>query len=174
MTEKNLVSRLRRGDKASFDELFNRYFEQCFSYAVSLLKDPDVAEDAVQNVFLKLWLGRERLDASRPFRNYLLTAVRNESVSQLRARFAAGREQMPDSDLVDETQNVLNAISASEIDASISNAVSRLPERRRAVFEKRRIEGKSIEQIAEEMGLSPKTVERHLTLAMKDLRHVIS
>lgn len=81
MTEKNLVSKLRRGDKASFDELFNRYFEQCFTYAVSLLKDPDAAEDVVQNVFLKLWSGRERLDSSRQFRSYLLTAVRNESIS---------------------------------------------------------------------------------------------
>ena len=131
MTEKNLVSKLRRGDKASFDELFNRYFEQCFTYAVSLLKDPDAAEDVVQNVFLKLWSGRERLDSSRQFRSYLLTAVRNESIS-------------------------------------------RLPEKRRQVFEKRRLEGKTVDQIAEEMNLSPKTVERHLTLALKDLRHVIS
>lgn len=81
MTEKNLVGRLRRGDKASFDELFNRYFEQCFTYAVSLLKDPDAAEDVVQNVFLKLWTGRERLDSSKPVKSYLLTAVRNESIS---------------------------------------------------------------------------------------------
>ena len=65
MTENILISKLRRGDKASFDELFNRYFEQCFIYAVSLLKDPDAAEDVVQNVFLKLWSGRERLDSSR-------------------------------------------------------------------------------------------------------------
>lgn len=49
-----------------------------------------------------------------------------------------------------------------------------LSEKRRQVFEKRRLEGKTVDQIAEEMSLSPKTVERHLTLALKDLRHVIS
>lgn len=174
MTEKNLVSKLRRGDKASFDELFNRCFEQCFTYAVSLLKDPDAAEDVVQNVFLKLWSGRERLDSSRQFRSYLLTAVRNESISWLRAKFVADRERRPVQEPEDETQNILNSISALELDATISAAVSRLPEKRRQVFEKRRLEGKTVDQIAEEMNLSPKTVERHLTLALKDLRHVIS
>lgn len=174
MTEKILVSKLRRGDKASFDELFNRYFEQCFTYAVSLLKDPDAAEDVVQNVFLKLWSGRERLDSSRQFRSYLLTAVRNESISWLRAKFVADRERRPVQEPVDETQNILNSISALELDATISAAVSRLPEKRRQVFEKRRLEGKTVDQIAEEMNLSPKTVERYLTLALKDLRHVIS
>lgn len=49
-----------------------------------------------------------------------------------------------------------------------------MPEKRRQVFEKRRFEGKMVEQIADEMNLSPKTVERHLTLVLKDLRHVIS
>lgn len=131
MTEKNLVSKLRRGDKASFDELFNRYFEQCFTYAVSLLKDPDAAEDVVQNVFLKLWSGRERLDSSRQFRSYLLTSVRNESISWLRAKFVADRERRPVQEPVDETQNILNSISALELDASISAAVSRLSEKRR-------------------------------------------
>lgn len=159
MTEKNLVGRLRRGDKASFDELFNRYFEQCFTYAVSLLKDPDAAEDVVQNVFLKLWTGRERLDSSKPVKSYLLTAVRNESISWLRAKFVADRERC----FVQEPE-----------DATISAAISKLPEKRRQVFEKRRFEGKTVEQIADEMNLSPKTVERHLTLALKDLRHVIS
>lgn len=170
MTEKNLVGRLRRGDKASFDELFNRYFEQCFTYAVSLLKDPDAAEDVVQNVFLKLWTGRERLDSSKP----VLTAVRNESISWLRAKFVADRDRRLVQEPEDETQNILNTISALELDATISAAISKLPEKRRQVFEKRRFEGKTVEQIADEMNLSPKTVERHLTLAMKDLRHVIS
>lgn len=105
MTEKNLVGRLRRGDKASFDELFNRYFEQCFTYAVSLLKDPDAAEDVVQNVFLKLWTGRERLDSSKPVKSYLLTAVRNESISWLRAKFVADRERRLVQEPEDETQN---------------------------------------------------------------------
>ena len=74
----------------------------------------------------------------------------------------------------DESQNILDSISASELDSTISAAVGRLPEQRRLVFEKRRFAGKTVVQIAEEMKLSPKTVERHLTLAMKDLRHVIS
>lgn len=175
MTEKNLVGRLKRGDKSSFDELFNRYFEQCFTYAVSLLKNPDAAEDVVQNVFMKLWTGRGRLDPHRQFRSYLLTAVRNEAVSCIRAGFAADRNlNRPAGEPEDESQNILDSISASELDATISAAVGRLPEQRRLVFEKRRFEGKTVGQIAEEMKLSPKTVERHLTLAMKDLRHVIS
>ena len=154
MTEKNLVSRLRRGEKASFDELFNRYFEQCFTYAVSLLKDPDAAEDVVQNVFLKLWTGRERLDSSKPVKSYLLTAVRNESISWLRAKFVADRERRLVQEPEDETQNILNTISALELDATISAAISKLPEKRRQVFEKRRFEGKMVEQIADEMNLA--------------------
>ena len=93
MTEKNLVSRLGRGEKASFDELFNRYFEQCFTYAVSLLKDPDAAEDVVQNVFLKLWTGRERLDSSKPVKSCsapsLLVAV-NMTTTAIRALTLSG------------------------------------------------------------------------------------
>ena len=171
MSERELVRRLRKNDKESFDELFELYYESCYTYAAALLKDTAAREDVLQNVFFKLWCARRRLDPSRPLRNYLMRSIRNEAISFLRLKFNTSRS--PDvPDVPDESQDVLGWLQFAETDAKLKAIVNNMPDQRRLVFELSRREGLSTKEIAERLGLSPRTVERHISMALKDLRNL--
>jgi len=173
MTDRQLLKRLRRDDKKSFDELFERYYDRCYAYAAALVKDTAATEDIIQNVFLKIWTGRGRIDISKPFINYLMTAVRNESLSWLRLR-ANSPERTELCEIEDNSSDILDNIFGTELDARLTAIVGGMPPQRRTVFEMSRFYGMSISEIASKLNLSPRTVERHLSLALKDIRKTLS
>ena len=86
-SDKQLIRAIKNGDTKSFSKLFEKYYDKYFSFACALLHDTDAAEDVLQNVFLKIWLGRERLDENRSIENYLLVSVRNEIFDWLRLKY---------------------------------------------------------------------------------------
>ena len=173
MSERELVRRLRKGDKESFDKLFELYYELCYNYAASLLEERAAREDVLQNVFFKLWCARKRLDPSRPLKNYLMRSVRNEAVSFLRLKFNSARSgELPD--MADDSQDVMRWLQYLDTDSQMSAIVESMPEQRRRVFELSRKEGLPTKEIARRLGLSPRTVERHISLALRDLRNCLS
>lgn len=172
-SDKQLIKGLKKDDKKSFDELFERYYDQCYAYAIALVKDAAAVEDIIQNVFLKVWLARMRIEASRPFQNYLLASIRNESLSYLRLKFHSSKvSAMPE--VADSAPGAINYLTYSEIDSKLSGVVSKMPTQRRRIFEMSRNQELSINEISTKLNLSPRTVERHLYLALKDIRKVIS
>ena len=82
--EKRLTARLKKGDKDAFRQLFESLFPVFLSFARKLLRDRTIAEDLVQNVFMRIWLNHETIDDSKDIRNYILVAVRNEVNGHLR------------------------------------------------------------------------------------------
>ncbi len=86
-SDRQLIRNIRKGDEKSFEELFDRYYDRFYAFACALLHDRDAAEDILQNVFLKLWIGRERLDEDRSVSNYLLVSVRNEIYDWLSLKY---------------------------------------------------------------------------------------
>ena len=88
-SDKHLIRAIKGGDTKSFDELFEKYYDRYFSFACALLHDENAAEDVLQNVFLKIWIGRDRLDETRNLESYLLVSVRNEIFDHLRLVCAA-------------------------------------------------------------------------------------
>ncbi len=172
MTDKQLIRNLQKDDKRSFDELFERYYDQCYMYVSALVKDVDATEDIIQNVFMKIWMGRMRLSASRPFKNYLFVAIRNESFTYLQKKGNQPKEALS-AELHDTTQDVIENLVTREIEMIISAVIKRMPPQRQEVFVRSRMKGETVAEIAAGMGLSPRTVERHLYLALKDVRSEI-
>ncbi len=173
MTDKQLIQNLQKDDKKSFDELFERYYDQCYMYVSALVKDIDATQDIIQNVFLKIWLGRMRLNASRPFKNYLFIAIRNESFTYLQRKCNCQKEELS-IDMQDIDQNIIDNLVSKEIEIIVNQTVKEMPPQRQEVFVRSRLKGMAIAEIAEEMNLSPRTVERHLYLALKDIRNEIT
>ena len=164
--DKQLVHQIKRGDSKSFDELFEKYYDRFFSFACALLGDEDAAEDILQNVFLKLWIGRERLDEDRSIANYLLVCVRNEIFDHLRLKY---------NQIVVHCAPPEHEDSSSDIDAQMDmTAIKQMPPQRQRCFMMSRYQHMSSKEIAEALGLSRRTVERHIYLALNDLRNVIS
>lgn len=165
------IEKLRSGDKESFRELVNSGYDLYLSFAHALLKDRDAAKDVVQNVFLKLYLHRDRLDARGNLHALLLKSVRFEVANYLRLGFNARRnDTMPDSE---GGTTPLQELYFDEISSLVQDAIAAMPARRKEVFIMSRFQGRSNAEIAQLTGLSVRTVEKHIELALRELRRAI-
>lgn len=173
MTEQNekyLISRLKKGDKDAFRQLFEHYYPLFLAFARKMLKEDYVAEDLIQNVFMRTWVLREKLDEKRILKNYLLVAVRNEIYYYLRGEFKKKHEELQEEAAV-STFDINNVMSAKEMEAHVSKIIATMPERRREIFEMSRSHKLSNIEIAERLGISVRTVEKHIENALSDIRH---
>lgn len=167
--DKVLVRRLRDGDKLAFKALFERYYPLFMSFAHRLLKDETAAEDLIQNVFLRIWTGRANLDEDKNFKNYLLVSVRNEIYQYFRHHFRIDdTAECPE--VVDTTQNIDTELSAKELEKRITDVIMKMPQRRREIFNLSRLEKLSNQEISTRLGISVRTVEKHIENALKDIR----
>lgn len=166
--DRQLIAALKNNEEKAIDEIYKRYWNRLLAIAYGHLKDKDDAEEAVQDVFTKLWQKRDlvKID-SLP--NYLATAVKYTVFSIL-------RRKKRNEELGNETHPHLNApyeedkIYAIFLKDYINGLVEQLPDQPKIVFKMSRFEGKKISEIAEELNIAEKTVEAHLSKALKRLR----
>ena len=173
-SDKQLIRAIKGGDTKSFEKLFERYYDRYFSFACALLHDADAAEDVLQNVFLKLWIGRDRLDENRSVENYLLVSVRNEIFDYLRLKYnqTVVRGETPEKE--DTSADIEEEIFWSETSDRLDKIIKNMPPQRQRIFMMSRYENMASKDIADALGLSIRTVERHIYLALQDLKQIIS
>jgi len=166
-----IAKNLQRGCKTSFEEIYKLYHGRVFGFCVKYGLDPFDAEEVTQEVFVKIWEARKQLDPERNIQSYILTIARNVAVDSFKAKIkeqATRKYQM--SYLESGFNNIEEAIDYQELQATVEDVMMRIPEKRRKVFELSRIKGLSHKEISLELGISPKTVENHIALALQDFR----
>jgi len=166
-----LISRLKRDDHDSFRRLFDRYSQPLFRFSFSYLKSKEAAEDVVQEVFIKIWNHRDEIKNDTSFQSYLFTIALNA----VRKYFnkLSRQNELKHNILFDFSENKSRFDDKPDYQSlldKLDELVARMPEKRREVFIKKKIENKSLKEIAEECSITPKTVEYHITEAMKFLR----
>lgn len=173
-SDKQLIRAIKGGDTKSFEKLFERYYDRYFSFACALLHDADAAEDVLQNVFLKLWIGHDRLDENRSIENYLLVSVRNEIFDYLRLKYnqTVVRGETPEKE--DASADIEEEMFWSETSDRMDKIIKNMPPQRQRIFMMSRYENMASKDIADALGLSVRTVERHIYLALQDLKQIIS
>lgn len=171
-TDDQLIVRIKRNDKKAFQILFERYFKVLLASAVNMLKDIDAAKDVTQDVFLKLWNKRATLNIPSPPIAYLKRAVINQALNQIKSkkRFVADDELISKQS---EETTAIETLKAQDLSAVMKKALDTLPEGCRTIFVMRRLEGMRVKEIAEQLAISPKTVENQLTKALKVLKNAI-
>lgn len=171
--EKQLLDRLRLGEEAALDALFESYYGYLFKIAYSILRDAEPAKDCVQEVFLRFWQKRETLEVTATLKGYLQRAMVNECLGYLRRQktFSAVEEQRA---LPDPSFSPLQQLEAESLERLLKTAIELLPEQRRLIFRLSRVEGMSYREIAEQLQLSPKTVENQIGKALRQLREELS
>ncbi|MBE8721281.1 RNA polymerase sigma-70 factor [Sphingobacterium pedocola] len=151
-----------------FEEIFRMHFRELHGYAYRFLEDTDVAEEVVQQVFLKLWERDWEKLIHTSVRAYLYRAVYNESLNLLK------RNRLKKQYETYQSQHVAaegyNDGSDTELKKQLHAALSHLPEKCRTVFEMSRFQELKNQEIANELNLSLKTVEGHMTKALRHLR----
>ena len=165
-----LLNQIAEGNEKAFESLFKTWYGPLCLFAARLLKDNDLAEEIVQNVFVKIWEKREELAINTSLKNYLLAAVRNQCFNQIERRKV--RDQHIRKILTESNQEPASPddFLEPEVVRKIEESILSLPEKRREIFRLSREEGLKYREIAERLHLSVKTVEAQMGLALKTLR----
>lgn len=167
----SLVNRLNKGDELAFRKLYDTYHQRLCAFSYKFTHSWEEAQEVVQNVFLKLWEHRRRLDPNRPLEPYLYRIAKNENLKYLQkvARSSTLREaihQRMQSAASSAEQNLIFA----EYEAIAERAVASLPPKRRLVYEMAHQQGKTVKEIATAMGISSQTVRTQLAQALQSIR----
>lgn len=169
--ETKLLAELRRGHHPSFRKIFEIYSDPLYRFSLSYLKSKEAAEDVVQEVFMKIWNNRQEIKSNTSFHNYLFTIALNsvrKHFNNLSRLIELKHDILADLSNLKEEFDERN--DYQELMDKLNELISRMPEKRRQVFVKKKLEEKSLKEIAEELGIEPKTVEYHITQAMKFLK----
>ena len=164
------AAQIRAGNADAFEKLFNAYCQPLINFAARYAKDVALAENMVQDVFLKIWKNREQLDPGLNIRAYLYTAVKNAALKHL--RHADIRQKSVDriKGLTAPARTPEDDLTEQELTDSIQRAIASLPDRCHKIFCMNRFDGLTYAEIAEVQNVSVKTVETHMGRALKSLR----
>lgn len=161
-----------------FKKFFIENYPKVKAFAWKILKSEDDAEDIAQDIFVRLWdkpelwLEREKWDGYlfSMLKNYIYNFLAHKSVEAHYLEDAAEKIQLSS---LDVEKDITEEIYAKEISLLLKMAVEQMPEQRRKVFVLSRYHGLSNQEIADKLQLSVRTVERHLYLALSDLKRII-
>lgn len=170
-----LIQELKAGSSKAFMELYNRYHSPVYTFVLRIVKVPSVAEDILQEVFLKIWAIRERLRPELSFQAYLYRISRNLSWKMLK-KMSADREQrlMLLNELNQSVSDADNRARWMEYEKLLSSAIDQLPPQRQKIFRLCRQEGKSYKDVSYELNISTNTVKEHMVLATRSIREYLS
>jgi RNA polymerase sigma-70 factor (family 1) len=171
--EKELLLRVSEGSEDAFAHLFQQYRGKLYHYILTITESKETAEDTVHDVFLKIWINREKLPAIENLNSYLYMMSRNEAISGLR-RMA--KETLIMAELQKNAigfSESADIASQNEVKKFITLAIEKLSPQQRKVFILNRQEGLKHEQIADQLGISINTVRTHLAKATQFLRDEI-
>ena len=157
-------------DNKSFEELFKTYFKPLTSFAYKFVKDIDDAKSIVHDVFMKLWEKKEDIDLSKSVKSYLFTSVNNRSLNFIRDHKKFVNEELVMDQQFEEHWETVDELSSVEIQQKVDATLKELSPKVREAFHLSRNEGLKYKEIAEKMGISVKTVETHISNALRELR----
>ncbi len=157
--------------KEAFEDIFVNYYESLYGYAFTILKNELFAEEIVSDVFYRLWLKKDTIKIDASLAGYLYKSVYNACMDKIRHNKT--REAFKRNFLYRSTENILDAaneINAKDFEKKFYAALLKLPEQCRTVFQLNRMEELSYKDIAIRLGISVKTVEAHMSKALRRLR----
>ena len=165
----------RLGEFVLFQKLFEDYFRSLVTYSYRYVNDWSVGEDIVQDVFMALWINRDKIDFEEPIKPYLYQATYNRSINYLNS--VSVQRRVDHADMLDElidreilSYNQHDNLLLKEIEEEITSFVGTLPEQRKRVFLLSREENLKNKEIALRLNISEKAVEKHITKALSDIR----
>lgn len=166
---KELLEKLKKGDDEAFEELYNSYREPALRFCNSILKDTEESENIIQEVFIKIWNRRSTINPELNFTSYLFTIIKNRVFDYLKEikKNEFLREKFWEK--VMEYQAIDNDVKEERF-AKVKEAVENLSEKRKIIIKLNYEEGKSYEEIANQLNISKNTVKNQLVKAKQVIR----
>jgi len=168
------IQAFKDGSERAFGQIFHDYSDRIFQFAQHFLHNRGDAEEICQEVFVKLWESRKAVDPAANFNAYLFTITRNLIFNRHKKKVHewAYLEHLKNY-LKENTDNTEQTVMLNELSEIVDKAIRAMPEKRRIVLELSRMQGLSHKEISEKLNISTKTIEVHISLALKELRIVL-
>lgn len=170
------IQALTRGDMHAYRLLYSLYWHKVRSFVLKMTGEDWLAEEISQNVFVKIWNNRNRLnsESSDSLSGYIFTIARNEVIDWHRQRKKIRKFQAEFAAEILEEISMTDSIDTGSMMEAISAEVSNMPAARREVFISSRWLDLSNQEISDKLNISKRTVEKHLNLALRQLRDALS
>ena len=169
--EEHLLLQLKGGDSQAFRSIYDRYKDRLGHSLLRLMKSEELAEEVLQDIFLKIWEHRTSIDPSRPFKSYLFRIAENRVYDLFRR---ATKEAEILKEIIAANSELYTHVEEGLIEkentAFLERLLSQLPNQRKRVFTACKLEEKSYQEVADELGISVNTVNDHVQKAMQYLR----
>jgi RNA polymerase sigma-70 factor (family 1) len=166
-----LINRLREGDKLALTELYNTYWQLLFTSAYNIIKDKELCEDIIQDIFMNIWHNREKLEINISLKGYLYACARYQVFNQFRKnKDKIHVEFFNDLNKRFQYGTPETELMHNELVQQINTIVETLPEKCQLVYKLSREEQLSHKEIAVRLNISTKTVENHITKALQTIR----
>jgi RNA polymerase sigma-70 factor, ECF subfamily len=167
-----LARRIKLGDEQAFELLFRKYYVRLCAYSNKFLNEPEDAKEIVQDVFAKIWEGRDDIDPECSLKSYVFKIAQNLSINKLRRNKVESRytEIYKLVYIENHEFSAHESLVARELEYNITSSIEKLPSECRKVFELSRVEGLKYREIAETLNISVKTVEAQMSKALRSLR----
>ncbi|WP_161554540.1 RNA polymerase sigma-70 factor [Sinomicrobium soli] len=164
-----LLKRIQDDDQSALEQLFQKYYYPLCQFAGSFVKNPDVAEEVVSDVFFNIWQNRRKLQVKN-LKSYLFIAIKNRSLTVLHQNRETFFEiQHSGSHEKASDMNAESLLRYSETEKHIASIIDELPPQRKIIFKLSRLEGMKYREIAEMLQISVNTVQKQMIEA---IRHI--
>ena len=171
-----VIEQIRADDESAFDTLFTAWYGKLYAYAFSVLQNEVQAEEVVQTVFCRIWEKRRQWQVHTSLKAYLYGSVYHQCMDGLRRTKQVQKYQrhVLQSSTEGQGTSASDKAELKDLEAKLRDALSQLPDQCRAIFQLSRFGGLKHREIAQQLGLSQKTVEAQVSKALKHLRDQLS
>jgi len=170
-----LIEEIRKGSTNSFNQLFTDYYQNLCRFAYTFVKDADISEEIVQELFISIWERRQTITIKTSARAFLYTSIKNRALNYIRnEKTRVGHEDDFAREQNSKVDSLINFCEQEELNHIIKQAISELPPQCRTIIELRQKHSLSNREIALQLNLSVKTVENQINISIKKLREKIA
>ncbi len=169
------IKKIKEGDIDEFERLFKQLYSPLLLFSISIVKDRDIAEDIVQDIFYNIWRDRERLNIFTSIKSYLYKSTYNNSIKEIIRNQVKDRYKT-EQDIISNEGNrsiATELLEMKDLERVVIKSISKMPQRRAEIFRLHRFSKMKYSQIAQTYDLSIKTIEAEISKAIKTVEKEI-
>ncbi len=165
-----MLLQLAEGNETAFEQLYNTYWNNIYSVALAYLKSPQLAQDIVQDVFLKVWDNREKFVSINDPAGYIYMMGRNAVINAFKKKISFTGIEESNLPIPDDFMLPYQFLEIKQLQQHIDNLIDQLPPQQRHIIKLSRVEALSHQEIADRLGIEKATVKNHIVRALNKIR----
>lgn len=171
-SNKDLLLLIKEGDMVAFYHIYERYCKRLYGFVLRYIKQEQDAEEIVQEVFIKIWEARDKIDVYSSFESFIFTIAYNSTISMFRKRTKEKKylEHLRSIQQIEKAPDLTDEIHFNELNDQVQTLLNELTPRQKEIFQLSREKGLSHEEIAKKLNITVNTVKKHMVNTLAFLK----